>query len=279
MKVILASSWHRLRQKQHMCEIRSSQSSLPCLFSMPLFLLTHQSFTPCDLISWNFCQCCQHASDSAYKTQEFPQWLSGKDTSCKFRRCRSKRSIPGSGRSPGIGNGNPLQYSCLENSTDRGALRVILHGVAESRTWLNNSAHAHTRTHMHAHMHTHTCTHTCTCTHAHTHTCTCTCTHACPRTHTHTCTYACTHARPHTHMHTYTCTHTRTHTHTHTHKIPLLKPLLPAAIVSIHMFVTQHQHQSPLQFLAPLGCVSPQHISSASSMPPSAVQQPLLSLS
>ena len=216
MKVILASSWHRLRQKQHMCEIRSSQSSLPCLFSMPLFLLTHQYFTPCDLISWNFCQCCQHASDSAYKTQEFPQWLSGKDSSCKFRRCRSKRSIPGSGRSPGIGNGNPLQYSCLENSTDRGALRVILHGVAESRTWLNNSAHAHTRTHMHAHMHTHTCTHTCTCIHAHTHTCTCTCTHACPRTHTHTCTYACTHARPHTHMHTYTCTHTRTHTHTHT---------------------------------------------------------------
>ena len=42
------------------------------------------------------------------------------------------RSIPGSGRPPGIGNGNPLQYSCLENSADRGARRVILHGVAES---------------------------------------------------------------------------------------------------------------------------------------------------
>ena len=35
----------------------------------------------------------------------------------------------GSGRSPGEGNGNPLQYSCLENSTDRGAWRVTVHGV------------------------------------------------------------------------------------------------------------------------------------------------------
>ena len=38
-------------------------------------------------------------------------------------------SIPGSGRSPGEGNGNPLQYSCLENSTDRGAWEAAVHGV------------------------------------------------------------------------------------------------------------------------------------------------------
>ena len=38
-------------------------------------------------------------------------------------------SIPGSGRSPGERNGNPLQYSCLENPTDRGAWRAIVHGV------------------------------------------------------------------------------------------------------------------------------------------------------
>ena len=43
-------------------------------------------------------------------------------------------SIPGSGRSPGEGNGNPLQYSCLENSMDRGAWLGIVHGVTESDT-------------------------------------------------------------------------------------------------------------------------------------------------
>ena len=43
-------------------------------------------------------------------------------------------SIPGLGRSPGGGNGNPLQYSCLENPMDRGAWRATVHGVAESDT-------------------------------------------------------------------------------------------------------------------------------------------------
>ena len=43
-------------------------------------------------------------------------------------------SIPGLGRYSGGGNGNPLQYSCLENSMDRGAWRVTVHGVAKSRT-------------------------------------------------------------------------------------------------------------------------------------------------
>ena len=47
-----------------------------------------------------------------------------------------KGSIPGSGRSPGGGNGNPLQCSCLENPMDRGAWRTTVHGVAKSRTQL-----------------------------------------------------------------------------------------------------------------------------------------------
>ena len=42
--------------------------------------------------------------------------------------------IPGSGRSPGEGSGNPLQYSCLENSTDRGDWQATVHGVGKSWT-------------------------------------------------------------------------------------------------------------------------------------------------
>ena len=52
-------------------------------------------------------------------------------------------SIPALGRSPGVGIGNPLQYSCLENPTDRGAWWATVHGVAESQTGL--STHTHTQ--------------------------------------------------------------------------------------------------------------------------------------
>ena len=47
-------------------------------------------------------------------------------------------SIPGPGRSPGEGNGNPLQYSCLENPMDGGALWATVHGVTKSRTRLSD---------------------------------------------------------------------------------------------------------------------------------------------
>ena len=47
-------------------------------------------------------------------------------------------SIPGLGRSPGEGNGNPLQYSCLENSMDRGAWQATVHGVAKCQTRVSN---------------------------------------------------------------------------------------------------------------------------------------------
>ena len=46
--------------------------------------------------------------------------------------------IPGSGRSPGEENGNPLQYSCLENSMGRGTLWVTVHRVANSQTGLSD---------------------------------------------------------------------------------------------------------------------------------------------
>ena len=46
-------------------------------------------------------------------------------------------SIPRSGRSPGGGKGNALQYSCLGNPMDRGAWRATVQGVTKSRTWLS----------------------------------------------------------------------------------------------------------------------------------------------
>ena len=56
-----------------------------------------------------------------------PRWHSGKEST-------DSGSIPGSGRSPGKGNGNPLQYSCLESSNDRRAWQAAVHGIAKSQT-------------------------------------------------------------------------------------------------------------------------------------------------
>ena len=57
----------------------------------------------------------------------FPGGSVGKESACS---AGDPNSMPGSGRSPEEGNGNPLQYSCLENSMDGGAWRAIVHRVA-----------------------------------------------------------------------------------------------------------------------------------------------------
>ena len=67
-----------------------------------------------------------------------------KNPSANARDVRDAGLIPGSGKSPGGGNGNRPQYSCLENSMDRGAWWATVHGAAKSQTKLNNWAHAHT---------------------------------------------------------------------------------------------------------------------------------------
>ena len=63
----------------------------------------------------------------------------GKEPAYQYRRprdIRDTRSNPGSGRCPGEGHGNPLQYSCLENSMDRGACQAIAHRVTKRWTQL-----------------------------------------------------------------------------------------------------------------------------------------------
>ena len=66
---------------------------------------------------------------------DFPSGSDGKESACSGG---DLGSIPGSGRSPGEGNGKPLQYSCLENPMDRGAWWATVHGVAKSWTRLSN---------------------------------------------------------------------------------------------------------------------------------------------
>ena len=75
-----------------------------------------------------------------------------KNPPANVRDARDVGLIPGSGRSPGEGNGNPIQNSCLRNPMDRGAWWATVHEIAKSWIPLN--------THTHTHPHTHTLTHT-----------------------------------------------------------------------------------------------------------------------
>ena len=73
----------------------------------------------------------------------FPGGLVGQDSTCSAGDTGDAGLIPGLGRSPGEGHGNPLQYSCLDNAMDRGAWRATVHGVARSRTQQKPSEHTH----------------------------------------------------------------------------------------------------------------------------------------
>ena len=65
-------------------------------------------------------------------------FLGGSDSKVSAYSVGDLGSIPGLERSPGEGNGNPLQYSCLENSMDRGIWQAIAHGTAKSQTQLSD---------------------------------------------------------------------------------------------------------------------------------------------
>ena len=73
--------------------------------------------------------------DKADFSLDFPGGSAGKESVCN---AGNLGLIPGSGRSPGEGNSNPLQYSFLENSTDRGGWWATVHGVTKSWTQLGD---------------------------------------------------------------------------------------------------------------------------------------------
>ena len=67
----------------------------------------------------------------------FPGGSAVKESACSAGDTRDASLIPGSGRSPGEGNGNPLQYFCLKNSMDRGAWWATVLEVSKSQVWLS----------------------------------------------------------------------------------------------------------------------------------------------
>ena len=81
-----------------------------------------------------------HSVPTMYRTSQVAQVV--KNPLANAGDKRDAGSTPGSGRSPGVGNGNPLQNPSLENSMDRGAWQPTVHGVRKSWTWLST----HTRT-------------------------------------------------------------------------------------------------------------------------------------
>ena len=101
-----------------------SYSSVMCR----LWPMTHWVLASCTCFLGHL----MHLSIFVCLPRAIPGGTSGKESACQCRRCnRNPGSIPGLGRAPGVGSGNPLQYSCLENPMDRGAWWATLYGVAK----------------------------------------------------------------------------------------------------------------------------------------------------
>ena len=101
-------------------------------------------------MSWNISepyeiiQVNDYTESNIWLLPSFPMGFPGdsvvKNSPASAGDARDNSSTLGSGRSPGGRNGNPCQYSCLGNSTDRGAWRATVHGVTKSWTWLSMHA-------------------------------------------------------------------------------------------------------------------------------------------
>ena len=89
-----------------------------------------------------------HASSSCTVIIGLPRWLSGKESTCQGRRFKRYGFDPWVSKNPGVGNGNPLQYFCLENPMNWGAWQATVHDVAKSQTRLCGIAHAEHNSYM-----------------------------------------------------------------------------------------------------------------------------------
>ena len=108
--------------------------------------------TNTDGFHWNILGCRYTGNSSHVVLMEiytfvagFPRGTVVKNLPASAGDSRDTGLIPGSGRSPGEGNGSPLQYSCLANPMDRGVWRATVHGVTE----LDTTERLNTHTHIH----------------------------------------------------------------------------------------------------------------------------------
>ena len=95
-------------------------------------------------------------SSSLFKVTGLPRWHSGKESACQCRRRKRCGFSPASGRSPRVGNGTRLQYSCLKNSMDREAWWATVYGATKSWTYRVNT-HTHIFKVMSVKFHEHEC--------------------------------------------------------------------------------------------------------------------------
>ena len=93
--------------------------------------------TPVQFLGW------EDVLEKGMATQSSIHLIRGSEVKASACNAEDLGLIPGSGRSPGEGNGNPLQYSCLENPMDGGAWWATVHGVAKSWTRLSDFTSLH----------------------------------------------------------------------------------------------------------------------------------------
>ena len=103
-------------------------------------LKENQEFLPLVPMKWSFDLELSSLNEQPLPCMGFSSSSVGKESACS---AGDLGLIPGLGRSPGEGNGNPLQYSCLENSMDRRAWQATVHGIAKSQTQLCDYVHVH----------------------------------------------------------------------------------------------------------------------------------------
>ena len=132
---------HRVRHDWS--DLAAAAGSLTCSSSSyvlnPIFSDLSTSFIPQSSLWWE-----RDDLGLARLQARIPRWCSWYPA-CQCGDIRDTGSIPGLERSPGGGNGNPLQCSCLDNPMDRRAWWAAIHGVTESWTWLKQlSTHSQT---------------------------------------------------------------------------------------------------------------------------------------